>query len=285
MQAIEAGPIQRLGGCGQPRGRLERRLRAECGGDTDGIAQALQIGCGLCEQRARGGGVPSSLRDLAEREAGQGGRALVPGGRLRAQGSLEQRLRPGVVVAFEEQNAAPLLGFCLARRIPRLSIQQFRLGVAAVGLGEAVQLHRQVAPRKRDARPHGRRRSRRVGDLLRAPQLIERPLQLPRRAQCAGELAPHRECVPERSGALIDGQRLPQRGPGRGVIAAAQLELAEPVQRVRRIGPLLAASPDRECVVVPRLGAPEVAARSREPGQVHEVGRGDLVAAIATIEL
>src|SRR2546430_10941733 len=41
-----------LGRCGQPRSRLERRLRAECGGATDGIAQTLQIGGGLCEQRS-----------------------------------------------------------------------------------------------------------------------------------------------------------------------------------------------------------------------------------------
>src|SRR2546430_16214838 len=142
-----------LGRCGQPRSRLERRLRAEWGGATDGIAQTLQIGGGLCEQRARGSGVPSSLRDLAEQEAGQGGRALVPGGRLRAQGSLEQRLRPGVVVALEEQNAAPLLGFCLACRIPRLSIQQFRLGVAAAGLAGSVRRPPRVAPPKPGAPP------------------------------------------------------------------------------------------------------------------------------------
>src|SRR5256886_3080962 len=160
-----------LGRCGQPRSRLERRWRAECGGATDGIARTLQIGGGLCEQRARGSGAPSSLRDLAEQEAGQGGRALVPGGRLRAQGSLEQRLRPGVVVALEEQNAAPLLGFCLACRIPRLSIQQFRLGVAAVRLGEAVQLPGPVALRQRESPPHGPRRSRPLRRLLPAPPL------------------------------------------------------------------------------------------------------------------
>ena len=55
------------------------------------------------------------------------------------------------------------------------------------------------------------------------------------------------------------------------IVAPAQLELAEPVQGVRHVGPLLAGAPRRQGVTIQRLGAGEVPGEAREPGEVHEV--------------
>ena len=239
----------------------------------------------MCKQPPRGGGVPPRLRHLTERKACQRGGALVPGRDLGAQCLLEQCPGLGVLIASEEELALSLARLCCALLISCLPVEQLGAGIQPVGLGEVVQLHRQVGPSECDARPCDGRRPDRIRETLRAAEHVERRLKLTRRRECTGELASHRERVGERTGPVVNRQCVEQRGPRRGIVAATQLELAKPVQGVGLVGPLLARAPGRERVAVQRLGAREVAGRSREAGEIHQVGRRDLVAPVTPVEL
>src|SRR6185295_8266778 len=72
---------------------------------------------------------------------------------LGPQYPFEQRPGGGVLLAREQQLALPLARLRFAALIARLPVQRRRSGVQPVGLGESVQLHRQVGARERDARP------------------------------------------------------------------------------------------------------------------------------------
>ena len=285
LQSFEPRPVQRLGCRWQSCSGFERRLLADGGGGADGIAQPLQLGGRLCEQPSRGRGVPSRLRDLAERQACQRGSTLVPGRDLGAQCLLEERPGLGVRIVSEQQLALPLARFGCALLISRLGVEQLRATIQLAGLGEIVQLYRQVRPSECDARAHRRRRPGRIRQTLRATQSVERSLQLTCRRERTGELAPYRERVGEGSGPVINRQCVAQRGPGRRIVAAAQLQLTEPVQRVRDVGPLLAGAPGRQGVAVQPFGVRELSGSRGQRGEVHQVGRRDLVAPISPVDL
>ncbi len=56
------------------------------------------------------------------------------------------------------------------------------------------------------------------------------------------------------------------------------------MQRDGRIGPLLVGPPRRQRVAVQRPRARKVSCQTREPGQVHQVGGGDVIPPVAPIE-
>ena len=284
-EPVEPCPVQRLGNDGQARSGVQICSLAEHGRGADGIAQPLEVGGRLGEQALGEGRVPTYCGELTERHARQRGGALVPGGDLGAQRSLEQGPGSRVILASQEQQAAPLARLGLARLIAGAPVQHLRLAVQPVALGDGVQLGGQVGSREGDARLYAGRRARRVREVLGTAQLVQRRLELARRCERAGELAPHRERVGQWPGSPIDGQRLLQGGPRGGIVAASQLELAETAQRVRGVGPLLADAPRRQGVAVQRLRVREIAGRGRERGEVHEIGRGDLVTPVTPVQV
>ena len=284
-EPVEPRPVQRLGNDGEARSGVQICSLAERGRGADGIAQALEVGGRLGQQASGEGRVPTYCGELTERHARQCGGALVPGGDLGTQRPLEHRPGPRVVVARQKQQAAPLARLGLPRLIAGPPVQQLRLGVQPVALGDRVQLGGQVGPRERDARLYAGRRARRVREALGTAQLVQRRLELACRCERAGELAPHRERVGQWPGSPIDGHRLLQGGPRGGIVAASQLELAETAHRVRGVGPLLADAPRRQGVAVQRLRFREIAGRGRERGEVHEIGRGDLVTPVTPVEV
>ena len=112
------------------------------------------------------------MRDLAQRQARQRSRALVPGRDLGTQGPLEQRPGGGVVLARQQELAPSLARFCFTTLIARLPVPEPRSGVQPVGLGEGVELHRQVGVRERDTGAYAGRRPGRIGETLSAPQAV-----------------------------------------------------------------------------------------------------------------
>ena len=124
----------------------------------------------------------------------------------------------------------------------------------------------------------------RIGKPLGVAQLVQRALQLPHGGERPGKLAPHRQGVRERPCAVVDRQRLAQRRAAGRIVAAAQLELPEPVQRVRRVGPRCARAPRGERILIQLLGPREVAGEAREAREIHQVGRRDLVTPVPPVE-
>src|SRR5690348_11150816 len=118
-QPIEAHEVERLGSDGQARSGFERRPLTQRGGRGDGIAQTLEICRRAGEELSRRGGVPARSGDLAEEEARQGGGALVSGGDLRAQRSLEEESSARVVLPRQEQLTASLARLRCALLISR----------------------------------------------------------------------------------------------------------------------------------------------------------------------
>ena len=115
-------------------------------------------------------------------------------------------------------------------------------------------------------------------------QLVQGTLQLSRRGERAREVPPHRERVRERASAVVDRECLAERGPRRRVVAPAELDLAQPVQGGRRVGPLLARPPGREGVAIQPHGEREVAVHARQPREIDEIRRGNLVAAVMAVQ-
>ena len=283
-QARERGAIQRLGGGGESRRGLERRQLARRRSGGDRISQSIQVGDGAPELLACSRGIAPLARHVAEREPGQRRRALVTGGQLRPQRGFEQLSRAHLIVAQQEQQGAALLRLRLAARVCRLVIQERRPDVQPLRLGQGIELHGEIGAGEYHARPRAGRCLERVGELLGAPQPVERTLQLARGRQCGGKLPANRERARERSGAVVDRQRIEQRRAGGPIVAAPQLELAQPVQRVRRIGPALVRPPGGEGVAVQGLRPGKVALLAREPGKVDEVRGGDFVPPVAPVQ-
>ena len=283
-QARERGAIQRLGGGGESRRGMERRQLAYRRSGGDRIPQTLQVGGSPPELLARGGGIAPLARHVAERESRQRRRALVAGGELSAERGLEQLARSGLVIAEQEQQTAALLRLGFAARVSSLVIQVRRPDVQPLRLGEGVELHGEIGAGERDARPGAGRRLERVGEPLGAPQPVERTLQLARGRERRGKLPPDGERARQRAGAVVDRQRVEQRRTRGPIVAAAQLQLAQSVERVRRIGPALVRPPGRQGVAVQRVRPGEVALLARQPGQVDEVGGGDLVPPVAPVQ-
>ncbi len=141
------------------------------------------------------------------------------------------------VVPLEQQQRASLLRLGLTGGLGREPIEALGTRVQALGFGQRVQLEGQVSPRQHDAGARGRRRAGGIGAALRPTQLIPRALKITGRRERPGEIAPHGQLFGHGSGACVDRERLLQRGARGRVIAAAQLELAESVQRDRGVGP------------------------------------------------
>ena len=75
-----------------------------------------------------------------------------------------------------------------------------------------------------------------------------------------------------------------ERGLRRGVVAASQIHLPEPVPCRRGIGPCLVRLPNRERVAVLRVGRPELAGETREPGEVYEIRGCGIFPAVTAID-
>src|SRR5712691_6372938 len=108
MQSVEPCPIQRLGNDRESGSTLERGSLAQRRRGAHRVTQTLDVSRGLCEQPPRADGVATRLRDLAQRQACQRSRTLVPGPDLDTQCPLEERPGAGVLLAGEQELALSL---------------------------------------------------------------------------------------------------------------------------------------------------------------------------------
>jgi len=177
-----------------------------------------------------------------------------------------------------------VLGVGRPSGVAGLPEQKLGPGVQPLRVGAGVQLHGEVGAREGQPRARGGRRARRIGDPLGPAQLVHRTLELPLSGERAGQRPPHGQGGRQRAGALVDRERLTERGAGGGVIPAAQLQLPQPVERIRRVRPLLTRPPRRQRVAVQALRPRKVTVQARQAGEVHEVRRRHVVASFAPID-
>src|SRR5436190_20633492 len=114
----------------------------------------------------------------------------------------------------------------------------------------------------------------RIRQPLRLSQRLQRALQLSLGRQRSGKLAANVQPTGQRAGPIVDVECFLQRANGGRVVAAAQLELTEPMQGGCRVRPLFTGAPRRERILVEGDRATEVARERRESGEIDEV-RGD----------
>jgi hypothetical protein len=138
-QAVETGPIQRRRDRGEPGRGLQPGSFAECRRGGDRISQTLQIGFGPGQQLSRPGRVPPLGGELPQLNAGERGGSLVSGRLLGAQRGLEQRLRPGRILAVEQQCSQTLLSFRLPTGRARLPVETLGLAIQPLSRGKVIR--------------------------------------------------------------------------------------------------------------------------------------------------